>query len=356
MSPGRSAAPVPGSRARCVPGGCFSSWGPRVWGRPSLARSLAEFLLGTEQALLRFDMSEYMERHSVSRFIGSPPGYVGHGEGGHLTERVRRNPYCVLLLDEIEKAHPDVWNLLLQVFEDGRLTDGLGNTVDFRNAMIIMTSNLGARYLLKQATVGFASADPGQRRRDMRELIHAEVRKTFRPEFLNRLDSVVVFDTLTDDDLLEILRRMGAADEPGTGPPRFSGGAVPRGRGVPGETHAAGAGLRRPTTPSGAPAACRRSARRGGAHRAGAVRRPGEHRNARAGNSSFSRARPRSRLPLWRRHSSDVPNSRRPLADRPHVGLRHGQPGRRAPGRRDRRRSSPSRETTSSRRTPGLPT
>ena len=197
-----------GLKSPLRPGGVFLFLGPSGVGKTEVARSLAEFLLGTEQALLRFDMSEYMERHSVSRFIGSPPGYVGHGEGGHLTERVRRNPYCVLLLDEIEKAHPDVWNLLLQVFEDGRLTDGLGNTVDFRNAMIIMTSNLGARHLLKRANLGFASADPGQRRRDMRELIHAEVRKTFRPEFINRLDAVVVFDTLTNDDLLEILRRM----------------------------------------------------------------------------------------------------------------------------------------------------
>ncbi len=190
------------------PGGVFLFLGPSGVGKTEVARSLAEFLLGTEQSLLRFDMSEYMERHSVSRFIGSPPGYVGHDEGGHLTERVRRNPYSVLLLDEIEKAHPDVWNLLLQVFEDGRLTDGLGNTVDFRNSIIVMTSNLGARHLHSGSSVGFAAADPERRRHAMRELVSGEVRKTFSPEFLNRLDAVVVFDMLTEADLTEILRRL----------------------------------------------------------------------------------------------------------------------------------------------------
>ena len=190
------------------PGGVFLFLGPSGVGKTEVARSLAEFLLGTEQSLLRFDMSEYMERHSVSRFIGSPPGYVGHEEGGHLTERVRRNPYSVLLLDEFEKAHPDVWNLLLQVFEDGRLTDGLGNTVDFRNSIIIMTSNLGARHIQKQASLGFASADARHRKRAMRELIQGEVKKTFNPEFINRLDAVVIFDMLTEDDLTEILRRL----------------------------------------------------------------------------------------------------------------------------------------------------
>ncbi len=190
------------------PGGVFLFLGPSGVGKTEVARSLAEFLLGTERALQRFDMSEYMERHSVSRFIGSPPGYVGHEEGGHLTERVRRNPYCVLLLDEIEKAHPDVWNLLLQVFEDGRLTDGLGNTVDFRNSILIMTSNLGAGRLHGQAHLGFASAEEAPRRAAMRDLVLGEVRKTFRPEFLNRLDSVVVFDPLTEEDLTEILRRL----------------------------------------------------------------------------------------------------------------------------------------------------
>ena len=190
------------------PSGVFLFLGPSGVGKTEVARSLAEFLLGTERALLRFDMSEYMERHSMARFIGSPPGYVGHEEGGHLTERVRRNPYCVLLLDEIEKAHPDVWNLLLQVFEDGRLTDGLGNTVDFRNAILIMTSNLGARHLHGQTHLGFAASGEAPRRAAMRELVLGEVKKTFRPEFINRLDAVVVFDPLTEADLTEILRRL----------------------------------------------------------------------------------------------------------------------------------------------------
>ncbi len=190
------------------PGGSFLFLGPSGVGKTEVARSLAEFLLGTERALLRFDMSEYMERHSVSRFIGSPPGYVGHEEGGHLTERVRRHPYCVLLLDEIEKAHPDVWNVLLQVFEDGRLTDGLGNAVDFRNSIIIMTSNLGARHLHGQPHVGFAASGEDGDRAAARDLVLGEVKKTFRPEFINRLDAVVVFDALTEADLTEILRRL----------------------------------------------------------------------------------------------------------------------------------------------------
>ena len=190
------------------PGGVFLFLGPSGVGKTEVARSLAEFLLGTEQSLLRFDMSEYLERHSVSRLIGSPPGYVGYGEGGQLTERVRRNPYSVLLLDEIEKAHPEVWNLLLQVFEDGRLTDGLGNTVDFKNAIMIMTSNIGARRLQKQAAPGFAPADPARRTRAMRDLVRAEVKQTFSPEFLNRLDATIVFDPLTREDLAAILRRM----------------------------------------------------------------------------------------------------------------------------------------------------
>ncbi len=190
------------------PGGVFLFLGPTGVGKTEVARTLAEFLLGTEGALLRFDMSEYMERHSVSRFIGSPPGYVGHEEGGHLTERVRRNAYCVLLLDEIEKAHPDVWNLLLQVFEDGRLTDGLGNTVDFRHAIIIMTSNLGARIIQKETALGFGAPDQEANRKAMRDLIGGEVRRTFTPEFINRLDATVIFDTLTEADLTEILGRL----------------------------------------------------------------------------------------------------------------------------------------------------
>ncbi len=147
-----------GLKSPLRPVGCFLFLGPTGVGKTEVARRLAEFLFGTEKSLVRFDMSEFMEKHSVSKLIGAPPGYVGYEEGGQLTERVRRTPYSVILLDEIEKAHPDVYNILLQVFEDGQLTDGLGNTVDFRNTIMIMTSNLGARHLQKRSSIGFQSA------------------------------------------------------------------------------------------------------------------------------------------------------------------------------------------------------
>ena len=150
-------------------------------------------------------MSEFMEKHSVSKLIGSPPGYVGYEEGGQLTERVKRNPYCIVLLDEIEKAHPDIFNILLQVFEDGQLTDGLGNTVDFKNAIIIMTSNLGARFLEKKGHLGFQAPAiegiPGK----LEEMVRGEVKRAFNPEFLNRLDDIILFTSLNDDDLIRII-------------------------------------------------------------------------------------------------------------------------------------------------------
>jgi ATP-dependent Clp protease ATP-binding subunit ClpC len=187
------------------PVGCFLFLGPTGVGKTEVARRLAEFLFGSDRALIRFDMSEYMEKHSVSKLIGAPPGYVGYEEGGQLTERVRRAPYSVVLLDEIEKAHPDVYNILLQVFEDGQLTDGLGNTIDFRNSIIIMTSNIGARYLQKGSTMGFQAAtrDPGPR--GMEDLVMSEVRRIFNPEFLNRLDEIILFNPLSDEDLLNIV-------------------------------------------------------------------------------------------------------------------------------------------------------
>ena len=151
-----------GLKAPGRPVGCFLFLGPTGVGKTEVARRLAEFLFGSEKSLVRFDMSEFMEKHSVSKLIGAPPGYVGYEEGGQLTERVRRAPYSVILLDEIEKAHPDVYNILLQVFEDGQLTDGLGNTVDFRNTILIMTSNLGARHLQKRASLGFQSVGEGE--------------------------------------------------------------------------------------------------------------------------------------------------------------------------------------------------
>jgi len=174
-------------------------------GKTEVARRLAEFLFGSEKSLIRFDMSEYMEKHSVSKLIGAPPGYVGYEEGGQLTERVRRTPYSVILLDEIEKAHPDVYNILLQVFEDGQLTDGLGNTVDFRNTILIMTSNLGARHLQKRSTLGFQSSAEEAGAKSLDEMVMNEVKRVFNPEFLNRLDEVILFNPLSDSDLLRII-------------------------------------------------------------------------------------------------------------------------------------------------------
>jgi ATP-dependent Clp protease ATP-binding subunit ClpC len=187
------------------PVGSFLFLGPTGVGKTEMARSLTAFLFGSERALVRFDMSEFMEKHSVSKLIGSPPGYVGYEEGGQLTERVRRAPYSVILLDEIEKAHPDVFNILLQVFEDGQLTDGLGNTVDFKNAIIIMTSNIGARYLERRSHMGFQSGAEGATEKKAEELVMSEVKRLFNPEFLNRLDEIIVFNALSDNDLIQIL-------------------------------------------------------------------------------------------------------------------------------------------------------
>jgi ATP-dependent Clp protease ATP-binding subunit ClpC len=186
------------------PVGSFLFLGPTGVGKTELAKSLAEFLFGSEKALVRFDMSEYMEKHSVSKLIGSPPGYVGHEEGGQLTEKIKRNPYSVLLLDEVEKSHHDVYNLLLQVFEDGQLTDSHGNTIDFKNTIIIMTSNIGARYLVNKPSLGFTS-EANHTKQRVEDAMMNEVRKVFNPEFLNRLDEIIIFDSLTEEDLKEIV-------------------------------------------------------------------------------------------------------------------------------------------------------
>src|SRR5712691_7565542 len=187
------------------PVGSFLFLGPTGVGKTEVARSLAQVLFGSERSMIRFDMSEYMEKHSVSKLIGSPPGYVGHEEGGQLTERIKRAPYSVLLFDEIEKAHPDIFNILLQVFEDGILTDALGNTVDFKNVIIIMTSNIGARFIQKKGAMGFqGSADVS--REKLEEMVMAAVRQTFNPEFVNRLDEIIVFDELGDEELLEVVQ------------------------------------------------------------------------------------------------------------------------------------------------------
>jgi ATP-dependent Clp protease ATP-binding subunit ClpC len=195
-----------GLKSPARPVGSFLFLGPTGVGKTEVARSLAEFLFGAERALVRFDMSEYMEKHSVSKLIGSPPGYVGHEEGGQLTERIKRNPYSVVLLDEIEKAHPDVFNVLLQVFEDGHLTDGLGNTVDFKNSVLIMTSNIGARYIEKKRRMGFSSGEPEATAEGVNEMVQSEVKRTFNPEFINRIDEIIIFDALTDEDLTRITR------------------------------------------------------------------------------------------------------------------------------------------------------
>jgi ATP-dependent Clp protease ATP-binding subunit ClpC len=187
------------------PVGSFLFLGPTGVGKTEVARSLAQFLFGSERSMIRFDMSEFMEKHSVSKLIGSPPGYVGHEEGGQLTERIKRAPYSVLLFDEIEKAHPDIFNILLQVFEDGLLTDALGNAVDFKNAIIIMTSNIGARFIQKKGTMGFqATADAS--RDKLEEMVMSQVRQTFNPEFINRLDEIIIFDQLLDEELLEVVQ------------------------------------------------------------------------------------------------------------------------------------------------------
>ncbi|MET3699963.1 ATP-dependent Clp protease ATP-binding subunit ClpC [Bacillus oleivorans] len=190
------------------PIGSFIFLGPTGVGKTELARALAEAMFGDEDAMIRIDMSEFMERHTTSRLVGSPPGYVGYDEGGQLTEKVRRKPYSVILLDEIEKAHPDVFNILLQVLEDGRLTDSKGRTVDFRNTVLIMTSNVGAEALKRNKYVGFNVQDGEQDYKDMKGKVMEELKKAFRPEFLNRIDETIVFHALEKPHLTEIVTLM----------------------------------------------------------------------------------------------------------------------------------------------------
>jgi ATP-dependent Clp protease ATP-binding subunit ClpC len=187
------------------PIGTFALLGPTGVGKTLLAKTLAEHMFGDARALIQLDMSEYMEKFTVSRLVGSPPGYVGYEEGGQLTEKVRRNPYSVVLFDEIEKAHPDVMNILLQILEEGKLTDNVGRVVDFRNTIVLLTSNVGAETLRKQATIGFTAVRDELSYEQMKEKILDESKKAFRPEFLNRLDDVIVFRALTKPDLIQIL-------------------------------------------------------------------------------------------------------------------------------------------------------
>ncbi len=187
------------------PTGCFVFAGPTGVGKTLLAKALAEFMFGDDDALIQIDMSEYMEKHNISRLIGAPPGYVGYEEGGQLTEKIRRRPYAVVLLDEIEKAHPDVFNMLLQVMEEGRLTDSFGRNVDFRNVILIMTTNAGAEAIKNESAFGFQKPDNDASYENMKERVHDRIERVFRPEFLNRLDDTIIFHHLTNEDMREVI-------------------------------------------------------------------------------------------------------------------------------------------------------
>jgi len=196
------------------PAGSFIFAGPSGVGKTELSKALAEFLFGSEEALIQLDMSEFHDRYTVSRLVGAPPGYVGYDEGGQLTEKVRRRPFSVVLFDEIEKAHPDVFNTLLQILEDGRLTDGQGRIVDFKNTVIILTTNLGTRDVAKAVSMGFQrSEDTESNYERMKQKVNDELKQSFRPEFLNRIDDTIVFHQLTEEHILVIVDMMLARIE-----------------------------------------------------------------------------------------------------------------------------------------------
>jgi ATP-dependent Clp protease ATP-binding subunit ClpC len=187
------------------PMGSFIFAGPTGVGKTLLAKQLAKFMFGDENALVQIDMSEYMEKHNVSRLIGAPPGYIGYEEGGQLTEKIRRRPYSVVLLDEIEKAHPDVWNMLLQIMEEGRLTDNVGRVIDFKNTILIMTTNIGAEQIMGKTHFGFGKKDDESTYEKMKETLKQAMEGNFRPEFLNRVDDIIVFRSLTKADMANII-------------------------------------------------------------------------------------------------------------------------------------------------------
>jgi ATP-dependent Clp protease ATP-binding subunit ClpC len=187
------------------PIGSFIFAGPTGVGKTLLAKRLAAFMFGDENNLVQLDMSEYMEKHNVSRLVGAPPGYIGYEEGGQLTEKIRRRPYSVVLLDEIEKAHPDVWNMLLQIMEEGRLTDNVGRTIDFKNTILIMTTNIGAEQIVGRDPFGFTKKDAAASYEKMKQMLKQEMERNFRPEFLNRVDDIIVFRSLTKEDLKQII-------------------------------------------------------------------------------------------------------------------------------------------------------
>ena len=197
------------------PIGSFLFLGPTGVGKTELCKALAEAVFGDENAMIRIDMSEYMEKHTTSKLIGSPPGYVGYDEGGQLTEKVRRKPYSVILFDEIEKAHEDVFNILLQIMDDGRLTDSQGRRVDFKNTIIVMTSNVGAQKITDgQKKLGFdlsEKSDSEKEKSELRALVMGDLKRTFRPEFLNRIDDIIVFERLSKENIVSIARNMLAA-------------------------------------------------------------------------------------------------------------------------------------------------
>ena len=302
------------------PTGSFIFLGPSGVGKTELARTLAEFLFGDEDALIQVDMSEYMEKHSVSRLVGSPPGYVGYDEGGQLTEAVRRKPYSVVLLDEIEKAHPDVFNILLQILEDGKLTDAQGRKVDFRNTIVIMTSNIGAASISKNQTLGFSIGDEsGLSYEDMKDRVMGELKKIFRPELLNRIDEVIVFHKLSKDEIKTIVDLLLQAAARADGAAR----GVDRAHGR----------------------------REGDARREGL--RPGDGRPAAAPRDPAPHRGPAGRLRARRRADAGLDDHGRPQGRR--GSGHHDHPGRAARARGHRRRPARAqrRPKTSSRRRAG---